>query len=168
MSGALTLLGQGALVDRPPARRFLLEKTQHLIGGFAKHPGDPPDVYHGYLGLAALATMAGQEQAAKEGDHENGNGNGNSNGREEGLGRFDPRLCVGAEASARIARARDALLGSSAAAPDSDPETDPDDWPVFPSTRTRRRRGDLAARWARGVDPALAHAPLSRATVSDA
>ena len=165
VSGALTLLGQGALVDRAPARRFLIEKTQHLIGGFAKHPGDPPDVYHGYLGLAALATMAGQQQKEEGGEGvKEGEGE-----REEGLGRFDPRLCVGIEASARIARARDALLlqrGSDP--PDSDPDTDPDDWPVFPSTRTRRRRADL--RRGCGVTPADGHTELSRpaAAVSDA
>jgi geranylgeranyl transferase type-1 subunit beta len=31
--------------------------VQHIIGGFSKHPGGPPDIYHSYLGLAALATM---------------------------------------------------------------------------------------------------------------
>ncbi|KAE8452101.1 hypothetical protein EG329_001568 [Mollisiaceae sp. DMI_Dod_QoI] len=38
-------------------RRFLLEQTQHRIGGFGKCPGNPPDIYHSYLALAALATM---------------------------------------------------------------------------------------------------------------
>jgi len=38
-----------------PIRRYLLDKTQHRIGGFGKLPGDPPDIYHSYLGLAALA-----------------------------------------------------------------------------------------------------------------
>jgi geranylgeranyl transferase type-1 subunit beta len=33
----------------------LLEKTQHFIGGFGKVTGDPPDIYHSYLGLASLA-----------------------------------------------------------------------------------------------------------------
>ncbi|KAL7628512.1 geranylgeranyl transferase type-1 subunit beta [Parahypoxylon ruwenzoriense] len=93
VSGALTMLGESRVLDRGPARKFILEKTQHLIGGFAKHPGGPPDVYHAYLGLAALATMAGAEGA-----------------KEEGLGRFDPRLCIGVEASERIAKGRQALL----------------------------------------------------------
>jgi geranylgeranyl transferase type-1 subunit beta len=31
--------------------------TQHFIGGFMKYPGDPPDVYHSYLGLAALGVL---------------------------------------------------------------------------------------------------------------
>ncbi|KAI0435955.1 terpenoid cyclases/Protein prenyltransferase [Xylaria telfairii] len=90
-SGALSLLGEDGLVNRGPARRFILEKTQHLIGGFAKHPGGPPDVYHAYMGLAALATMAGAEG-------------------ELGLRKFDPRLCVSADASQRISKARDSLL----------------------------------------------------------
>ncbi|RYO77058.1 hypothetical protein DL766_007821 [Monosporascus sp. MC13-8B] len=108
VGGALHILGQGALVDRAPARRFILEKTQHLIGGFAKHPGGPPDLYHAYLGLAALATMAGSGS-------EDGDGDGNENGSgqaEEGLGRFDPRLCLGAEAADRIRRGREVLLAS--------------------------------------------------------
>jgi len=36
-----------------------------IAGGFGKLPGDPPDMYHGYLGLAALALLdigyAGEE-----------------------------------------------------------------------------------------------------------
>ncbi|OTB06220.1 hypothetical protein M426DRAFT_318970 [Hypoxylon sp. CI-4A] len=94
VSGTLAMLGQGGIIDRAPARKFILEKTQHLIGGFAKHPGGPPDVYHAYLGLAALATMAGED-------------------KEEGLGKFDPRLCIGIEASQRLAKARETLLMSS-------------------------------------------------------
>ncbi len=27
------------------------------MGGFGKAPGDPPDIYHSYLGLAALALL---------------------------------------------------------------------------------------------------------------
>ncbi|KAJ3559709.1 hypothetical protein NPX13_g9497 [Xylaria arbuscula] len=86
-SGALSLLGEDNLVSRGPARRFILEKTQHLIGGFAKYAGGPPDVYHGYMGLAALANMG-----------------------EPGLAKFDPRLCISADAAARIFNARNALL----------------------------------------------------------
>lgn len=135
VDGALALLGRGRLLDRAPARRFLLDKTQHLIGGFAKHPGSPPDVYHAYLGLAALATMAGQEEGQS-----NGSGDGQSGesgaATEEGLGRFDPRLCVGAEAAARIRRAREALLASGDNA-DEDPDTDPEEWPLFRARRAR-------------------------------
>lgn len=39
------------------ARAFLLDNTQHAIGGFGKRAGDPPDIYHSSLGLFALATM---------------------------------------------------------------------------------------------------------------
>lgn len=39
------------------ARTFLLDKTQHAIGGFGKRAADPPDIYHSSLGLFALATM---------------------------------------------------------------------------------------------------------------
>jgi geranylgeranyl transferase type-1 subunit beta len=92
--GALHMLGNALpgyiSVDRPSARAFLLEKTQHVIGGFGKHADRPPDVYHSYLGLAALATMAGDEGEA-------------------GLGRFDVRLCIGQEAAARVAKGREYL-----------------------------------------------------------
>ncbi|KAI2464956.1 terpenoid cyclases/Protein prenyltransferase [Annulohypoxylon bovei var. microspora] len=94
VSGTLAMLGHGKVVEREPARNFILEKTQHMIGGFAKHPGGPPDVYHAYLGLAALGTLGAQTIDKKE----------------PGLGRFDPRLCIGIEASERLTRAREALL----------------------------------------------------------
>jgi geranylgeranyl transferase type-1 subunit beta len=51
----LKLLGHLDLVDRTPIRRWLLDHTQHIVGGFGKLPGDPPDVYHSYLGLFTLA-----------------------------------------------------------------------------------------------------------------
>ncbi|KAI0536648.1 terpenoid cyclases/Protein prenyltransferase [Xylaria digitata] len=90
-SGALSLLGEDKLVSRGPARRFILEKTQHFIGGFAKYPDGPPDVYHAYMGLAALANMAGAEG-------------------EPGLAKFDPRLCISADAAARLTKAREIML----------------------------------------------------------
>ncbi|KAI5927490.1 terpenoid cyclases/protein prenyltransferase alpha-alpha toroid [Camillea tinctor] len=93
VSGTLSILGQQGLIDRGPARRFLLEKTQHVIGGFAKHPGGPPDVYHAYMGLAALATLAA-----------------NSGSEEEGLKKFDPRICASVEVADKIAKAREALV----------------------------------------------------------
>lgn len=64
--GSLSILG---VLDQPAspatvdpealraARTFLLEKTQHAIGGFGKRAADPPDIYHSSLGLFALATM---------------------------------------------------------------------------------------------------------------
>lgn len=68
-------------------RAFLLEKTQHIIGGFGKNPGSPPDVGHGCLGLAALATMG-----------------------DPGLKRLDPALCVSVDTVAKVVRARKGLL----------------------------------------------------------
>ena len=56
-------------------RRYLLEKTQHVVGGFGKFPGDPPDILHSYLGLAGLATM-----------------------KEPGLKSLDPTLCISVSA----------------------------------------------------------------------
>jgi geranylgeranyl transferase type-1 subunit beta len=55
--GSLHLLPGGAeLYNRPALRQYLLDKTQHpVLGGFSKFPGDPPDLYHSYLGLAAFA-----------------------------------------------------------------------------------------------------------------
>ncbi|XXG93778.1 geranylgeranyl transferase type-1 subunit beta [Hypoxylon texense] len=138
--GTLAMLGEGRVVDRDPARKFMLEKTQHLIGGFAKHPGGPPDVYHAYLGLAALATMAGES-------------------KEAGLGRFDPRLCVSREASERIAKAREALL-----APPGEESDDEDDWGYETErikqeldwVETQKTIARLEAKWkAEGKIPAL-------------
>lgn len=48
-------MGQNVLIDRDGARRWLMKKTQHMIGGFGKMPGHPPDIYHSYMGLAALS-----------------------------------------------------------------------------------------------------------------
>lgn len=69
-------------------RAFLLEKTQHIIGGFGKNPGSPPDVGHGCLGLAALATMG-----------------------DPSLKRLDPALCVSVDTVAKVDQARRGLLG---------------------------------------------------------
>ncbi|GKT89072.1 prenyltransferase and squalene oxidase [Colletotrichum tofieldiae] len=57
VGGTLQMLGHVDLIDAEPSRRFIMSKTQHLIGGFSKYPGGPPDIYHGFLGLAALAIM---------------------------------------------------------------------------------------------------------------
>ncbi|KAI4601550.1 hypothetical protein KJ359_011680 [Pestalotiopsis sp. 9143b] len=95
VAGALDLLSNAfdgpTKVDQTSGKKFLLEKTQHLIGGFGKNAGKPPDVYHSYLGLAALATMAGDE-------------------KEAGLGYFDVRLCIGREAADRVAIGRKEIL----------------------------------------------------------
>lgn len=44
------------VIDAEANRRYLLEKTQHIIGGFGKCVGDPPGVLfiHPYPGLKPL------------------------------------------------------------------------------------------------------------------
>lgn len=91
------------LVSTNAIRRFLIEKTQHRIGGFGKCPGDPPgislhvhrrsnsdkavDIYHSYLGLAALAIM-----------------------KEPGIKQLDPILCISVEQKECIVRLRKSAL----------------------------------------------------------
>lgn len=87
VGGALSIMGHGDLVAWAPSRRFLFEKTQHMIGGFAKHPGGPPDLYHAFFGLAALATMG-----------------------EPNLKEFDAALAVSVETTRKIEAARRGLL----------------------------------------------------------
>jgi geranylgeranyl transferase type-1 subunit beta len=36
------MLDRYSVIDDERNRRYLLEKTQHLIGGFGKAAGDPP------------------------------------------------------------------------------------------------------------------------------
>ena len=62
-SGAsLHILGQPNLYDRSAVQSYLLEITQHpVIGGFGKFPDDMPDLYHSYLGLAALSLTGSTE-----------------------------------------------------------------------------------------------------------
>ncbi|KAF2649467.1 geranylgeranyl transferas-like protein type i beta subunit [Lophiostoma macrostomum CBS 122681] len=51
----LALLGHLDIIDRKPIRRWLLDRTQHMVGGFGKLPGDFPDIYHSFLGLMTLS-----------------------------------------------------------------------------------------------------------------
>ena len=52
------MLGAGGVIPHADVRRYLLEKTQHMVaGGFGKFPGDPPDIYHSYLALASLSML---------------------------------------------------------------------------------------------------------------
>lgn len=51
------MLGYPHLLNVESNRGYLLEKTQHAIGGFGKNLGAPPDIYHSYTGLAALSVM---------------------------------------------------------------------------------------------------------------
>jgi geranylgeranyl transferase type-1 subunit beta len=55
VSAPLKMLGYGHIIDQKPIRKWLLDKTQHLVGGFGKVTGDPPDMYHSFLGLMVLA-----------------------------------------------------------------------------------------------------------------
>ena len=61
------------------SRSYLLGITQHRIGGFSKNAGGPPDIYHSYLGLAALAVMG-----------------------QDGFKDFDVGLCCSQEISQKI------------------------------------------------------------------
>lgn len=81
------MLGKAQLVDQPGVRRFLLQKTQHAIGGFGKSPGQPPDIYHSYLALTTLALL-----------------------QEPGLKPVDSELCIGQEARASIQRQVEQML----------------------------------------------------------
>jgi geranylgeranyl transferase type-1 subunit beta len=67
----LQLLGHLHIVDRKPIRRWLLDKTQHMVGGFGKLPGDHPDAYHSFLGTMVLSMFG-----------------------EAGLQDVDPALCI--------------------------------------------------------------------------
>lgn len=72
-----------------PSRNYILDITQHRIGGFSKSVGGPPDIYHSYLGLAALAVL-GEEQ----------------------LKEFDSRLCCSLDTTRTIIMAREGLLAA--------------------------------------------------------
>jgi geranylgeranyl transferase type-1 subunit beta len=51
------MLGHIDLIDQKAVTSFLLDHTQHPIGGFGKYPDEPPDIYHSYLGLAILSIL---------------------------------------------------------------------------------------------------------------
>ncbi|KAH8602740.1 terpenoid cyclases/protein prenyltransferase alpha-alpha toroid [Bisporella sp. PMI_857] len=84
---SLAMLGHVDVVDFEPSRQFLYAQTQHQIGGFGKCPGDPPDIYHSYLGLAALAIMGDPD-----------------------LKKLDPVLCVSCEQRQKIESLREEAL----------------------------------------------------------
>ncbi|KAM3065920.1 geranylgeranyl transferase type-1 subunit beta [Clarireedia jacksonii] len=87
VGASLDMLGHSDLINKDGARRFLLEKTQHMIGGFGKLPGNPPDIYHSYLALAILAAM-----------------------KEPGLKELDSALCISVEAKKNMEELRRAAL----------------------------------------------------------
>ncbi|KAF2454893.1 terpenoid cyclases/protein prenyltransferase alpha-alpha toroid [Lineolata rhizophorae] len=80
--------GGRGLADSQRARTYLVDKSQHLVGGFGKVAGDPPDVYHSSLGLAALAMLGERNAATGEGSGDGG----------EGLKTLDPGFCMSVEA----------------------------------------------------------------------
>lgn len=54
-TASLNMMNRLTLVDATRNRRYLLEKTQHIVGGFGKGVGEPPDLLHSYFGLVSLA-----------------------------------------------------------------------------------------------------------------
>ncbi|KAI5244573.1 terpenoid cyclases/Protein prenyltransferase [Aureobasidium subglaciale] len=78
--GSLSILGQSQLPRTQSLKRWLLERTVHpQLGGFGKIAGDLPDLYHSYLGLAALSLLG-----------------------EEKLKPLDASLCLSVEAKDRL------------------------------------------------------------------
>lgn len=78
--GSLHILGHPNLYNQEAVQRYLLQKTQHpALGGFGKTPGALPDLYHSYMGLAALGLTGF-----------------------EGLKAVDGTMCISEEASARL------------------------------------------------------------------
>ncbi|OJJ02945.1 hypothetical protein ASPVEDRAFT_132987 [Aspergillus versicolor CBS 583.65] len=71
-SATLEMLGKLPMVDADRNRRYLLEKTQHFVGGFGKGVGElPADLLHSYFGMVSLAFQS-----------------------EQGLDSVDPALCA--------------------------------------------------------------------------
>ena len=50
-------VGLTHLAHTASTRKYLLDTTQHQIGGFSKAPGEHPDLMHSYLALAALSVI---------------------------------------------------------------------------------------------------------------
>ena len=84
---SLQLLSALHLSSTPALRHYLLALTQHpIMGGFSKFPGDKwADLYHSYLGLAALSLVSTAEE--REGD---------------GIKELDAGMCVSADVRGRL------------------------------------------------------------------
>ncbi|KAI9923644.1 Geranylgeranyl transferase type-1 subunit beta [Aspergillus wentii] len=78
-TATLAMMDRLSLVDAARNRRYLLEKTQHLVGGFGKGVGEPPDLLHSYFGMVSLAFQG-----------------------ELGLDRVDPALCTSQRAAQHL------------------------------------------------------------------
>ncbi|KAL3434755.1 terpenoid cyclases/protein prenyltransferase alpha-alpha toroid [Aspergillus tetrazonus] len=59
-AATLDMLGRLSMVDAERNRRYLLQKTQHLVGGFGKSVGELPDLLHSYFGMVSLAFQGEQ------------------------------------------------------------------------------------------------------------
>ncbi|KAL4990543.1 hypothetical protein BDW68DRAFT_185684 [Aspergillus falconensis] len=59
-TATLDMLGRLSMVDAERNRRYLLQKTQHLVGGFGKSAGELPDLLHSYFGMVSLAFQGEQ------------------------------------------------------------------------------------------------------------
>lgn len=88
VGASLYLLHQPSLYARSLLRSYLLELTQHqVMGGFTKFPGDKyADLYHSYLGLAALSLASTAEEREMDGVKE-----------------LDAGMCVSTEVRGRLA-----------------------------------------------------------------
>ncbi|EHK18164.1 uncharacterized protein TRIVIDRAFT_45023 [Trichoderma virens Gv29-8] len=87
--GTLRLLDCDSFYNPEPSCNYLLGITQHRIGGFGKSVGDPPDIYHSYLGLTTVALLGGSD-----------------------LKEVDAGFCCSKEGARKIEVARDGLLES--------------------------------------------------------
>ncbi|UKZ79767.1 hypothetical protein TrVFT333_007529 [Trichoderma virens FT-333] len=87
--GTLMLLDCDSFYNPEPSCNYLLGITQHRIGGFGKSVGDPPDIYHSYLGLTTVALLGGSD-----------------------LKEVDAGFCCSKEGARKIEVARDGLLES--------------------------------------------------------
>ena len=84
---SLSLLSSSHLSSTPALRHYLLSLTQHpIMGGFSKFPGDKwADLYHSYLGLAALSLASTEEER-----------------EEDGVKELDAGMCVSVEVRGRL------------------------------------------------------------------
>lgn len=84
---SLALLSASHLSSTPALRHYLLALTQHpIMGGFSKFPGDKwADLYHSYLGLAALSLVSTAEER-----------------EEDGVKGLDAGMCVSADVRRRL------------------------------------------------------------------
>ncbi|PHH92171.1 hypothetical protein CDD83_8557 [Cordyceps sp. RAO-2017] len=108
VAATLTMLDGQSLVNIPPSRRYILDITQHRIGGFSKSVGGVPDVMHSYLGLTALALMG-----------------------EPGLKEVDVGLCCSQLTRRKVELAREGLLDAIRARSSTDGFDGDDFWDNF-------------------------------------